>query len=262
MSKIYVVGQSWAIGEWAGAKVVHGGLVQYLEEDGHTVNSEVIVPRQTHANILKLLKVQLEKNYEPGDTILWILGDPLVELIFPELDMFRLVKAETVNVMLEKKLDICTLAIKHAGGLKALIKNIQQEIFKELNDIAVKYNVTIHCIGGTHNLNTDVIKEFTNLNPLLPSWINLIVGHFVEYGYTTNVDYATTYYFKQHNIDYTLFDNDLANLVKTEMAELDLNARVYREEVFHSLETPGTGVHPNRNGCKMLFDYIKKELKL
>ena len=262
MSKIYVVGQSWAMGEWAGPRIVHGGLVQYLKEDGHNVNNEVIVPRQTHANILKLLTVQLTKNYEPGDTIIWVLGDSLVELIFPELDMFRLLKAETVNVMLEKKLDISTLAIKDSGGLKELIKSLQRDIFKNLNDIAVKYNVTVHCIGGPQNLNTEIIKEFTNLNPLLPSWINLIVGNFVEYGYTNNVDYATTYYFKAKNIDYTFFDNELATLVKTEMTELDNNARVYREEVFHSLETPGLGVHPNRIGHKVLFDYIKKELNL
>lgn len=244
--KIFIAGLSWGRGEWVGPNVVHKGIEQYFTDDGYQVYN-VSKPRSTHTRVNQLLDKCLFDHYVPGDLVFWIQADPIIDIIAKEVVGKLLPKQKLINL---------SKSLLNSGSLVALMTDQQKVIYSELNNIAVEHNTQIHCIGGTYNINP-VITEFSNLIQFVPSWINMLVGHYTEYARSADINFGVTHTWSLDNIDFSAYNKDLATTVSQEITERINNIIMFREDIFHP-----DGVHPNRDGHKVLYEYIKKELDL
>lgn len=147
--------------------------------------------------------------------------------------------------------------IQQAGGLKNLVVKQQQEIYSKLNQTAQQYNTQIYCIGGTFNINQDVMSEFTNLVALVPSWIYLLLNHFSEHSRCQDQTFGVVHTWDPAIIDFSMFNKEFKNLVSAEAAELIDNLKLFREDPFQP-----DGIHPNKQAHRVLFDYLTKKLNL
>lgn len=239
--KIFIAGLSWGRGEWIGPNVVHRGIEQYFIDDGYQVFN-VSKPRSTHTRVNQLLDQALTEHYAPGDLVFWIQADPIIDVIADEV----------TGKLTNQKLTRLTDRLRQAGSLDALIEEQQRVIYCELNNIAVNHNARINCIGGTYNLNP-IISEFTNLNLFVRSWINMLVGQFTEYQHTDDVNFGVTHTWSLDNINTEQLPTSTIDTIKQRIK----NVIVFREDIFHP-----DGLHPNRDGHKILYNHIIKELKL
>jgi hypothetical protein len=243
--KIFIAGLSWGRGEWVGPNVVHKGIEQYFTDDGYQVVN-VSKPRSTHTRVNQLLDHALSEHYNQGDLIFWIQADPIIDVIAEELS----------GKLHKQKLPRLSERLRSAGSLVALMTEQQSLIYCELNNIAVKYNAQIYCIGGTYNINP-VIKEYSNLVQFVTSWINMLVGHYTEYARSADVNFGVTHTWAVDNVDFSAYNVDLADAIRKEINERVANVIMFREDIFHP-----DGVHPNRDGHRVLYEYIKRELNL
>lgn len=249
--KIYINGLSWSRGEWVGPNVVHRGLEQYLTDIGYTVIN-TSKPRNYHSRALKNLDQHLARDHESQDIIIWIQTDPLLDVIMPELEQLGLRTARTVT-----NLPGFTESIQLADGLINLVRKCQHDIYTELDSLAAKYQTKIHCVGGAHNINTHILDDFKNLNPLIVSWLNLMIGHFKEYQGFNDPEFGVSYTWDLGYIDLSKYTDSFAQKIKQEYQQLSCNSVMLKEDIFHP-----DGLHPNREGHKILFEHIVKELKL
>lgn len=244
--KIFIAGLSWGRGEWVGPNVVHRGIEQYFTEDGYQVFN-VSKPRSTHTRINQLLNSCLSDHYAPGDRVFWIQADPIIDIIAEEI---------TGKLLPNQKLVGLSERLLGAGTLVDLMSDQQGRIYCELNNIAVKYSTQIYCIGGTYNINP-IIRDFSNLKPFVTSWINMLVGHYTEYARSADINFGVTHTWTVDNVDFSAYNIDLATAIKKEITERVANVIMFREDIFHP-----DGVHPNRDGHRVLYEYIKKKLDL
>ena len=253
--KIFICGLSWVRGEWSPTQpvIIHKGLEQYFIDRGYTVINKSR-PRSFHSQILDMLAQELESKYTDGDIIFFVQTDPMLDVIHPESVELGIKRTVEQSVSLPK----LTKKILDAGGLKNLIKLTQEQIYAKVDSIAKKYNTVIHCIGGSYNINTTIIEQFSNLNPIVPSWVNLLVGQYKEYHDLVNQpDFGIINTWGMGYLDVSQFSPELAKQVDKEMSTLTANRVILNELIFHP-----DGNHPNREGHKMLFDYLVKELNL
>jgi hypothetical protein len=243
--KIFIAGLSWGRGEWVGPNVVHRGIEQYFTDAGYTVFN-VSKPRSTHTRVNQLLDQSLAEHYADGDLIFWIQADPIIDVIADEL----------TGKLVKQKLPRLSERLQQAGSLTKLITEQQQNIYCELNNIAVKYNTQIYAIGGTYNLNP-IISDFSNLTMFVRSWINMLVGHYAEYTRSNDINFGVTHTWSIDNVDFSTYNIDLATAISNEITERTTNIIMFREDIFHP-----DGVHPNRDGHRVLYDYITKEMNL
>jgi hypothetical protein len=250
-SKVFVAGLSWAMGEWQGPEVQHGGIQEYFAEAGYKVINSA-KPRVYHQRINQILDQKLTESYQPGDLIFWVQADPLLDLIVPERTEMGILKSRA-SIALPN----FSQQIQSAGGIKQLILKQQNTIYQELNAIAAKHNTQVYCIGGTFNINQHVVKPYTQLTAVAPSWINLLIGHLREHPDTANTDFGVVHTWDLGYVDLATYDTTFADQVKLELKELTDNLQKFNELIFHP-----DGLHPNREGHKILFDHIVKELNL
>jgi hypothetical protein len=248
--KIFVAGLSWALGAWKGAEVIHGGIQEYFANAGHQVVNAA-KPRTYHQKINQILDQKLAESYQPGDIIFWIQADPLLDLIVPERFQMGILKSPSI------KLPNFSQRIQQAGSLKNLVREQQQEIYYNLNQTAEQYNTQIYCIGGTFNINLDVMSQFKNLVPILPSWIYLLIGYINEHSRCQDPSFGVVHTWDAGYIDFSLFDSTLSECVTNETAELIDNLKMFREDPFQP-----DGIHPNAEAHKVLFDYLTTKLNL
>lgn len=244
--KIFIAGLSWGRGEWVGPNVVHRGIEQYFTDDGYQVYN-VSKPRSTHTRVNQLLNECLSNHYSPGDIVFWIQADPVIDIIAEEV---------AGKLLPNQKLIRLSERLLSAGSLVGLMLDQQSRIYCELNNIAVKYNTHINCIGGTYNINP-IIQEFSNLNQFVTSWINMLVGHYTEYARSAEINFGVTHTWTVDNIDFSAYNVELATTIRNEIDERVANIIMFREDIFQP-----DGVHPNRDGHMMLYKYIKRELNL
>lgn len=250
-TKIFVAGSSWARGEWVGPRVAHRGLVQYFEENNYTV-IDSSQARSWHSRVNQLLDSNLNQYFVPGDLVFWIQADPLLDIIMPELAASGIKRStDVVN------LSGFTEQVKQAGGLVALLKQQQKIIYTELNSIAQQHNAQVYCIGGTYNIDTSLLDTLTNLTPLVVSWIDLLIGHFSEYSQVKDPAFGVSYTWGIDYIDLSQFSTEFANQVREEFEMLSKYSYMLKEDIFHP-----DGLHPNRNGHKILFEHLTKTLNL
>jgi hypothetical protein len=249
--KIIVAGSSWARGEWApnDPVVQHDGIKQYFADAGYTV-VDSSQARSYHSRVITFLKKKLESNYVENDIVLFIMADPLLDIIMPELG----IRKRSLSI---KHLPGFTKSIEEAGGLINLIRRQQDHIYSSIDAVAKQYNTVIHCIGGTYNVNTNISKSYSNLSPLLVSWIHLLVGNLLEHQHSVDPEFGISYTWGINYIGLDSYTPDFAEQVRQEFKLIEDSTRIMDELIFHP-----DSLHPNREGHKILFDYIVKELNL
>lgn len=251
--KIFVSGSSWARGEWAvGNPVVqHNGIRQYFTDARYTV-VDASQARSYHSRVIAHLDGKLASQYTEEDLVFFIMADPLLDLIMPELAKMNLKRDSDA-----KNLPKFTQAIKDAGGLINLVRQQQDQIYNQLNTVAKKHSVNIHCIGGAYNVNTDISDKYTNLNPTVISWIYLLAGHYKEHPGTQHPEFGITYTWNIDYIDLSTYTSEFADQVKQEFNLISDSTRIMDEFIFHP-----DGLHPNREGHKILYDHLVNLLNL
>lgn len=251
--KIVVSGSSWARGEWApGNPVVqHDGIKQYFADAGYTV-VDASQARSYHSRVINNLDKKLDSQYSDGDIVFFIMADPLLDLIMPELADMNLKRDGDA-----KNLPEFTAAIKQAGGLINLIQHQQDQIYNQLDTVAKQYNTKIHCIGGTYNVNTNLLNKYTNLLPTVVSWIYLLAGQYREHPGTDNPEFGITYTWGINYIDLSTYTLEFADQVRREFDVISDTTHIMNELIFHP-----DSLHPNREGHKILYDHLTKLLNL
>ncbi len=251
--KIFVSGSSWARGEWApGNPVVqHDGIKQYFADAGYTV-VDASQARSYHSRVIAYLDGKLASQYQDQDIVFFIMADPLLDLIMPELAKLNLKRDSDA-----KNLTEFTKAIKESGGLINLVGQQQDRIYSQLDSVAKKYNIDIHCIGGTYNVNTKLIDKYSNLLPTVPSWIYLLAGQYQEHPGTDDPEFGITYTWGIDYIDLSTYSPEFASQVRQEFDVISDSTRIMDELIFHP-----DGLHPNRQGHKILYDHLVKLLNL
>lgn len=236
--KIFIGGDSWGYGELPNLE--HLGLSQYLTELGYTViNSSKI--GSSNQDSIGLLLENLKLHFKPNDIVLWIQSDPV-----------RNLSAVSPNPLLHD-------AVKQAGGLINLMNNLLVSDYNQLQSIGRRFNTQIYLIGGLTSIRNDLVIDRPRLVNLVPSWVELLVGHLPKYA---DIDWAE---FRLWTGNWTVDDlnlhgyndNKFAGQVIEELYQIDTNRRVFKEPIFHP-----DGIHPNREGHRVLFNYLKDKLKL
>jgi hypothetical protein len=252
-TKIFVAGSSWARGEWApGNPVVqHDGIKQYFADAGYTV-IDASQARSYHSRVTTYLDKKLKEHYKDNDIVFFIMADPLLDLIMPEL----------AELNIKRDSDACNLpkftkAIKTAGGLINLIRQQQDTIYNQLDNVAKIYNTKIHCIGGTYNVNTNILSKYINLLPTVVSWIYLLAGQYQEHPGTDLPEFGISYTWGIDYIDLSTYTPEFANQVQQEFNTISDTTRIMDELIFHP-----DGLHPNREGHTILYKHLTDLLHL
>jgi hypothetical protein len=235
--KIFIGGDSWGCGEWdinnlGGYDVTHKGLEQYFLDLGYTVLNSSKPSGSNKESIKKLSHSLID--YVKNDLIFWIQTDSIRDL---------------------KPYSTLTEDIVSSGGLDILLNTALDQNYLNLNSIAQKLDLKIYLIGGMQDLNLNNLKKYSNLIPIMPSWVHLLAGHFTEYKDLFPQHTATDSLIRY--IDKKLMSTELFYQTIDILYAIDQNLKIFREEIFHP-----DGRHPNRDGHKILFDYLIKELKL
>ena len=251
--KIFVSGSSWARGEWApGNPVVqHDGIKQYFAAAGYTV-VDASQARSYHSRVIAYLDGKLASQYTNGDIVFFIMADPLLDLIMPELAKLNLKRDSDASNLPE-----FTEAIKTASGLINLIRQQQDNIYSQLDAVAKKYNANVHCIGGTYNVNTNLLSKYSNLLPTVPSWIYLLAGQYKEHPGTDDPEFGITYTWGIDYINLSTYTPEFAKQVQIEFNTISDSTQIMHELIFHP-----DGLHPNREGHKILYNHLVNLLHL
>ena len=251
---IFISGDSWGCGEWPppkhrkiinkNATLEHRGLEQYFIEDDFLVYNSSAAGASNNDSI-QSLKYNLEKHFQSGDIVLWVQTDPIRDLR-PYTDL--------------------TNQIKKENGVFALANRVLIDNYSRLNDLAIKFNTNVHLIGGLSSINSTLIGNYNRLITLIVSWPQLLVSHKPEF---SQIDYEN---YGEWGHDWSLdsinlsalmnsgklpFEIDLAEKIIDELHKLVGYKIIFNDPIFYP-----DGGHPNREGHKILYDFIKKKLKI
>lgn len=225
--QVFIGGDSWGVGELP--TLEHLGLEQYFREDGYTVFNSAFRGAGTRDSISQLLET-VKQAHQPGDYIFWIQSDPIRNL------------RPYSNLPNE---------LADAGSLTALMHRQLTNDYNQLHSLGRRFNSMVYLIGGLTSVVKYLVDERPRLNILLTSWVELLVGS--QY---PNTDWEN---FCICNSDYTIndFGDQIDRNLVDQLYEFDQNKQVFRNQLFRP-----DGFHPNREGHKILYNYIKEKLKL
>jgi hypothetical protein len=219
--KILISGDSWAAGEWPVDSTIgtHQGLIHYFREDGHEVTSRAMPGADSLGTITGLIE-----NMDNDDYIFWFQTDPLRNLR-PYKELGTTIK--TYTDLVQKNDEILDIAYRY------------------LNSIGKK----IHCLGGCGKLDLNLIKNYNNLIPLIPSVTELLLKDYEH----PRLWFSDWYDKVDENFDMDSIDLFLIDKRKQDSLALDLD----KKEFFWP-----DGGHPNRKGHKVLYEHICEKLDI
>jgi hypothetical protein len=200
--------------------LVHTGIQQYFEDMGCRIKNISRGGASNNYAIKALSSIDLS-NFT---TVIWIQTDPIRDLQ-PYVNLQS--EFTTFEQLLEKQ------------------KSFLTKTYSDLNSMGKK----IICLGGCSKLDLELIKEFENLVPLIPSIIEFLCPEF-QHPTTWISDW-------DKDVDRLKFSlNDLDKLLCNKKIQDSLF-----EDRFRELFWPD-GMHPNRHAWKIVFDYliIQKEI--
>lgn len=240
MKKVFIGGDSWGCGEWAHVAsiahkgVAHKGVETYFNEVGYNVinSSEGGV-----SNFISIGRLQesLKEKYSESDLIFWFKTDTIRDL---HPNYYTL-----------------TNELKKFGNFKGLINFLSDNSYNKLNQLAVRHNTKIYLIGGYSSLIPDLLEKYDTLVPLVPSMVDLLVGHHEKYSAITKNFQGTTDWGINH-INLNEYDLLAAGELIIELSNMcAAKDKIFQEKIFRP-----DGHHPNRHGHRILFDYIMKKL--
>jgi hypothetical protein len=234
-SKIFIFGSSWRF--CYNCSEVEGkykSLADYFIDMGYRVISHG-ERGMSNFTIIGIMKQVLDTDFIPGDVVLWIKSDPIVDILAPQYSL--------------------TNEIKSAGGLYQLHVRISRDSYSRLQAISSTHGTIINAIGGSSDLFLSELTDFPGINPVVPSWVHLLVGHFIEY--QELFPHIQTKLYGINNIDLNAYDFEFRQQVVHELWEISRGDIMYREAIFQP-----DGWHPNCQGHKILFDKILSQLNI
>lgn len=247
MKKIIIVGDSWGLGEWGRDPirykytVLHKGLEQYFIDYGFDVINVSEGGSSNTGSIRRLVNLlsELSDDISNIDYIFFITTDATREI--------HRNKEKLTDALIQNK------------SLPLLVDKLLDSCYNELNKICLTNNLNIHVIGGLNNLDTS-IQSYKNLIPIIPSWVSLLIGHLDEYKNLCNDPK-----FRIVNFNFAIDDfilsrcpfNIASKLIEDAYLYQEINSLVFKEKIFWP-----DGVHPNREGHKILFETLLKKLQL
>jgi hypothetical protein len=214
--KVIIAGDSWAVGEWPvirpvirkfGNYVIHPGLSLFLENYGCLVTNIGIGGGSNH-NSFQALSNQLI--IERPDIVFWFQTDPgrdFSALIWNSI--------KTIDEYTEQRLIHLEIAYQNLNSL----------------------NFPVHCLGGLSNLNVDLLTNYKNLYPLIPSIFEML---------DAEAPICISPSFANPNML-----NELTYEFVEELSMLPDWKKSLPKQWFYP-----DGRHPNRYAHKKIFEYI------
>lgn len=243
--QIVITGDSWAYASIIDTNGTTGpGFADLFINQGCEVKN-LAWPNQSNKNsIEKLAEFLQQKKFH----------DPLV--YFVQSDPFRSIRPYT---------EFTKLVIEKHGLFNAR-KYIMQQDYDQLEHIANLYSVNIHLIGGLSNVDENLLINTKWCSVLVDSWVKFLVGYRAEnqnidwsnwglWGADWTFNHISINDLMMHGTMSTTFDS-LAEQVIEELHIWDQNNRALHKDFFPD------GSHPNFEGHRLLFEYIKKIIPL
>jgi len=248
--KVAIFGDSWGRGEWSDyrlnirsdSNITHLGLEQYFTDLEHAVFN-MSIPGGSNKNSIDKLTDFLNTQKNNNFIVLFITTEP-TRNFRPNYNTF--------------KQDI----VDHNGLFELRIKTLYDDL-KILNDLGQEHNQIIHLIGALGSVPD--IDQYSNLSCLCLSWPELLVGDlypdidFEFFGVWPNdwlIDgEIINKWLTPKNLQQ--FDLVFADKLVQQLNKLDINHIIFEHPLFYPDKH-----HPNRDGHKILFNYIKENLDL
>ena len=233
MKTIIIAGCSWGAGEWStDNQIVHYGLAKYLMDIGYNVVNlsqpglgpfEVIRPIETFLYVnsgfldiehIFVLQSDIGRDLNTNGYYMRDTSQSLAEL----WELFR--------------------NEEHQFGLEHDLKYTYRDFYSKLNRTAEQRETKISLIGGLTDLFMEFAPQFTSLNFILPSWIQLMHPETVPIHIHEVENFPDKHKDKQQMLPLLDAANTIAKLFNTSHYFPD-------------------NCHPNKHGHKILFDYLK-----
>jgi hypothetical protein len=229
--KIFIGGDSWACGEWPVGPSLHAshkGIEEYFSQDGYSViNTSRGGANNLHS--ISLLGSTTNDLYAKNDIIIWVQTDPIRRI----------------------KLDQLPKHVEQAGGIVNLMRQLVKTDYSQLNHLTLKYNCPVYVIGGLYSIQQDLLARYPRVRCLVESWVALLVD-----GWTEQAILDSPWTVDDLQLD-TFKDQQLVSQCIDELMRMQRNRQVYENPIFHP-----NGNHPNREGHRILYNYIKERLEL
>lgn len=238
LPNIFISGDSWGTGELP--DLTHLGLQQYFQDDGYQVYNSSTRGASNRDSISLLLE-NLKLYHQPNDLIFWIQTDPIRNLN---------------PVFKDTRLD---QHLKEANGLINLMTKLLAVDYDRLHTVARRFDTCVYLIGGLNAVDLELTSSRARLECLVQSWPRLLVGDQAKYQQLNWEQfrlYTGGWTVRDLRLE-ELNDLDLAGKIIDELYEMDQNEVVFNDPIFRP-----DGRHPNRQGHKLLHNYIKERLKL
>ncbi len=260
MKQIIITGDSWGVGEWQGTgEIFHNGIAQYFVEDG----VDVINLSQGGASnkiVAEHLKHFLKANKHQKSAAIIIFQtewtrDGSIEMAQVLFEEFSLLPRNTP--VYDEFLNIDSSDTPNR--FIAAQNKVMSSYYYRLSAISQNYNIPVYVIGGA----SDTIwldkfnKEYPGVSILCQSVTNLIMNN------NHRIDSPVySVYGARHETDIALIKKEASaeefssvlDAVVRGMDRYDL-WRNNREWFYPD------GQHPNRKGHKILYDFVKDNLK-
>lgn len=236
--KILIAGDSWAGGEWSGGnppKLLHGGLGDYFQQAGYEVNN-IHSPGKGNRHNINLCTEFLHLHGPDPRVIFFVVSDPLRNYDLP----CQGIKQDIVD----------------CGGLFELQKYHLRKDLEQLNQLAQQYETVVNLIGGLTTIDID-LSDLQYLRCLVRSWPELLVGQDPAFSHIDWNCFGIWGKWQSIVAAQLTADNALDRKVIDQMTAMTNNDHVFEHELFQP-----DGAHPNRQGHKILFDFICRKLRL
>jgi hypothetical protein len=227
-----ITGCSWGCGEWAVIDGIYGlcnpGFAQFFNSPTcYPIN--LSRPAGNPYEITLALETFLKVNSQMD----------IDKIFYLQTDIGRSWSGPKISQILE------TTLAKNDYNFELAIEACYHYVYRHLNDIAAARQQKIYVIGGL----TDVIidfEQYKNLEIALDSWCHLLDPDLPLTGLVDvrGIDYLNRQ-FQQHQTQI---------LPLIEKANQRWNFYNTRKDVFYP-----DGIHPNRYGHQLLFNYLKEK---
>ncbi len=228
---IAIFGDSFANGVTDGLRGNrHGGLVDYLKEDGHFV---VNFSRQGNSNYQTIDDYAKNLRQNP-------------HLNFDMAFVFQTETTRQTNEWIE--------SLRDGVSIKDVDNIFLHNFYKELSDNYYHYNVPIYIVGGTNDtLSPEVISKYNGLTCICQSWTNLI-----DSGKHTIDEPTISFVFPLPAYSMT---TDYAHLIDDKEYFLKIEKMGYqRYQKYENIKEYYHMLHPNEKSYKILYEHIKESI--
>lgn len=240
--KILIAGDSWGKGEWSYTKGVygltHGGFEQYLIDDGHIVHN-------ISQGAINQLQVLDKLHHVQNGTFFSYWSSE-------HLDLTEVHRLETYDYIFVFVTDLFRGSTLHERywivnnsreNVLYQLNLLKEDFLRKLND----FNVKMYLLGGLNKVTHEDVKDYKNIEVIIPSIIEFLLPHFVTFEVFFNDALNSIYSSIPNDLD-----PDYLDYVYSQVKKFD---SLINEKYF-SLD----GRHPDREGHMKIYEQIKNVL--